>query len=197
MLAEGVFTTSLVQYSIFIEIFTKYGILRRKRGIKMKKFFRNIFKTENGKLDKVFITIFAMCVMVTLFVVTSISVDHNLGNSNEPTIKEGQTTIVMRHFYDIKVNDFIIFSKKDIEGGERINKRVVAVGGDHVVISDGKLYINDKLDTFTNMYYTQELDVVVPEGSYFVMGDNRAVSMDSRHFGCVNEDEILGKVIWY
>ena len=47
------------------------------------------------------------------------------------------------------------------------------------------------------MYYTKELDVVVPEDSYFVMGDNRAVSMDSRHFGCVAEDEILGKVIWY
>ena len=71
-------------------------------------------------------------------------------------------------------------------------KRVIGLPGDHVMIENGKVYVNDVLQEETYLqpgvitdngkgYCT---DVVVPENSVFVMGDNRSQSTDSRCFGC-------------
>lgn len=87
-------------------------------------------------------------------------------------------------------------------GKDSYIKRVIGLPGDHVQIIDGKVYINDEeldepyLDdsvttTTTNMAY---VDLVVPENSVFVMGDNREHSTDSRAFGCIPLEKIEGKV---
>lgn len=86
-------------------------------------------------------------------------------------------------------------------------KRVIGVPGDHVVIKDNKVYINDK--EFDEPYLQPGVvtdngrgictDIVVPENSVFVMGDNRTQSTDSRCFGCVPLEKIESKVwirIW-
>lgn len=86
-------------------------------------------------------------------------------------------------------------------------KRVIGLPGEHILIKDGKVYINDEL---LEESYLQDgvvtdngkgncIDLVVPENSVFVMGDNRAQSTDSRCFGCVPLEKIEGKVwirIW-
>lgn len=82
-------------------------------------------------------------------------------------------------------------------------KRVIGVAGDHIVISDdGSVYLNnEKLDepylreekTIKGGEYT---DLIVPEGSVFVMGDNRSDSRDSRYFGCVPISKVNGYVIF-
>lgn len=86
-------------------------------------------------------------------------------------------------------------------------KRVIGVPGDHVVIQDGKVYIND---TQLEESYLQPgvvtdngkgycTDLIVPENSVFVMGDNRTQSTDSRCFGCIPLEKIESKVwirIW-
>ena len=82
-------------------------------------------------------------------------------------------------------------------------KRVIALPGEHIQIEDGKVYINgeelqeDYLPdgTQTNAESGQFIDLVVPEGTVFVMGDNRAVSGDSRVFGCIPYNKIEGKVV--
>ena len=88
-------------------------------------------------------------------------------------------------------------------------KRVIALPGEHVQIKDGKVYINgeelveDYLPEGTitdsmakdGMSGGQFLDLVVPEGTVFVMGDNRANSGDSRRFGCIPYEKIEGKVV--
>lgn len=81
-------------------------------------------------------------------------------------------------------------------------KRVIGVAGDHVVISDdGSVYVNDqKLEesylregnTPKDGEYT---DLIVPEGTVFVMGDNREDSKDSRYFGCVPISKVNGYVL--
>lgn len=85
-------------------------------------------------------------------------------------------------------------------------KRVIGLPGDHVKIEDGKVYINgEKLDEpylaegiqtgkLTTMY-TPYLDVVVPEGHLFLMGDNRPNSTDSRCFGCIPYEKIESRVL--
>ena len=86
-------------------------------------------------------------------------------------------------------------------------KRVIGLPGDHVVIADGKVYINDELQDESYLQpgvVTDEgkgycVDVVVPENSVFVMGDNRTQSTDSRCFGCIPLERIESKVwirIW-
>ena len=79
-------------------------------------------------------------------------------------------------------------------------KRVIGVSGDHIVIQDGKVYLNgEELDepyvaqgakTKSNVY----TDIIVPEGYVFAMGDNREHSTDSRVFGCIPIEKIESKV---
>jgi signal peptidase I len=81
-------------------------------------------------------------------------------------------------------------------------KRVIGIAGDHIVVNeDGKVYRNDEMisepylkdgTTSKNGAY---INVIVPDGTIFAMGDNRLQSMDSRSFGCIPISEIDGYVI--
>jgi len=82
-------------------------------------------------------------------------------------------------------------------------KRVIATAGDHIKIEEGNVYINGELyeepylptetkTTAGNGFFT---DLIVPEGTVFVMGDNRENSTDSRSFGCIPLDKIESKVL--
>ena len=82
-------------------------------------------------------------------------------------------------------------------------KRVIALPGEHVQIKDGKVYIKGEeleeeylaSDVITEPEEGQFIDIVVPEGTVFVMGDNRGHSADSRRFGCIPYEKIEGKVV--
>ena len=96
--------------------------------------------------------------------------------------------------------DIVVFDSGDAER-ERYIKRVVAVAGDHVEIHDGKVIVNNSIQnqSFTNDGYTDGfVNLVVPEDSCFVLGDNRSVSIDSRSddIGCVSYDKLIGKVMF-
>lgn len=81
-------------------------------------------------------------------------------------------------------------------------KRVIGLPGEHVEIKDGKVYING--EELEENYLSENVvtestdgaftDLVVPEGTVFVMGDNRGASSDSRRFGCIPYDKIESKV---
>lgn len=86
-------------------------------------------------------------------------------------------------------------------------KRVIGLPGDHIEIKDGKVYLNG--EEFYEGYLEDGVettslegvftDIVVPEGTVFVMGDNREHSADSRRFGCIPMDKLEGTVsirIW-
>ena len=88
-------------------------------------------------------------------------------------------------------------TNKDI----RLVKRIIGIPGDEVNIKDGYVYINDKKSiepyvkgqTFSE---TLELPIIIPKNQLFVLGDNRAVSKDSRYFGLINYNQLEGKVIF-
>lgn len=87
-------------------------------------------------------------------------------------------------------------------------KRIVGEPGDHLRISDGKAYINDKKMVLSNAageitYFAPQgpmssgpsIDVTVPAGNYYVIGDNSTNSFDSRHWGFLPAQNIKGRIV--
>lgn len=120
------------------------------------------------------------------------------GASMAPTLNEGEI-VILRQTKDIETGDLVGF----YYGGKILLKRAIGSAGDYIDIDEeGNVYVNNAM---INEPYLEEkklgrceLDFPyqVPEGMIFVLGDNRAVSIDSRikAIGCVEEGQIVGKV---
>lgn len=130
------------------------------------------------------------------------------GESMEPTFQD-QDRLIISKIAEIDRFDMIVFDAPDSD--EHYVKRVIGLPGDSVEMKDDILYINGKamnepyleenketalLDKLTGDFTLEEItgEVKVPERTFFVMGDNRLYSKDSRYFGFISEESILGEV---
>ncbi|MHC4571592.1 MAG: signal peptidase I [Planctomycetota bacterium] len=142
------------------------------------------------------------------------------GSSMEPTIKENDAILISRLTYiwnSPQVGHIV--ATKELESGDFACKRVVAVGGETVQVKNGNVYVNGRERTFN---VSQSLDegrkqmgaasniggmdssylrfgvdqpYRVPVGYYFLLGDNIQFSADSRYYGAVKKDDIIGRVV--
>ncbi len=132
------------------------------------------------------------------FVSARIRVD---GSSMEPAFHDGDYVVVNRLAYRlgaIQRGDVIVFPPPQNKEVDYI-KRVIGLPGDHVSILDGTVYLNNH--AISEPYLVEKpmgnyAERVVPEGSVFVMGDNRNHSEDSRVWGFLSIDTIIGKAIF-
>ncbi|WP_453990557.1 signal peptidase I [Bacillus nitroreducens] len=133
------------------------------------------------------------------------------GESMMPTLEDGNLLMVNK--IGIKLGeldrfDIVVFHKNKEED---FVKRVIGLPGDHIEYQDDVLYVNGKavsepfLDSFKKELFIGQLtgdftleevtgESTVPEDQLFVIGDNRLDSWDSRHFGFVKMDQVVGKV---
>lgn len=121
------------------------------------------------------------------------------GSSMEPNFHTGQMLIVSRLSYKLSTpqrGDVIVFQYPDNPVDDYI-KRVIGIPGDTVEIQDGHVIVNGQVIAepylSTDVTETQRGKWVVPSDSYFVMGDNRPHSSDSRSWGMLSREFIIGK----
>ena len=146
-------------------------------------------------------TLASAAVYATLIVTFGFQVARVEGQSMAPTLEDQDRLIVNKLAYRLdkpQIGDIVmLYYPRNPE--KSFVKRVIAEEGDQVRIVDGKVYRNDVLvdDSFVPAEYRSHDDFgpqVIPEGYYFVMGDHRNNSSDSRHWGNVPEKYIIGKV---
>jgi signal peptidase I len=148
-----------------------------------------------------FKTLASAAVYATLIVTFGFQVARVEGMSMAPTLQDQDRLIVNKLAYrlgDPKVGD-IVMLYYPLKPEKSFVKRVIAEEGDNVRIVDGRVYRNDVPldDSFVPSEYRSHDDwgpQVIPEGYYFVMGDHRNNSSDSRHWGFVPKKYIIGKV---
>ena len=121
------------------------------------------------------------------------------GTSMNPTLTDGEVVVALKGG-KLERGDVIAFYYNN----KILVKRVIGTAGDKVnITADGTVYVNDELQI--EPYISEKSDgdpdinlpYQVPEGKYFVIGDNRPASADSRHstIGCVAEDDIVGRLV--
>jgi signal peptidase I len=155
-------------------------------------------------LDILEVVVFAIGIF--FFVYLLIMRPHKIkGQSMQPNFPDAEFLLTEKVTYYLKKpvrGDVVVFTPPVSETDEYI-KRVIGVPGDSVMISSGRVYINGKLleepylestvYTFDEGFLGEGVPFTVPEGKYFVMGDNREHSSDSRAFGPVAFNKISGR----
>ncbi len=171
--------------------------------------------TLSNILDYVEIFVIAICAVIVLFsgIIRICTVD---GHSMNNTLQNGETLVVSDTFYTPERGDIVVFHQTDnsfiADSNKPLVKRVIGIGGDTVRIdfTTWTVTVTDKNgDTFTlkedymfldperSDYFSGIKEYTVPEGSLFVLGDNRRNSLDSRfsNIGFVDARRVLGKVV--
>lgn len=154
-----------------------------------------------------FITILAIVIAAALVFAFGMQV-RVIGDSMQPTLYNGQSVLIDRALSKIispKTGDIIVFLPNGNVNSHFYVKRIVATPGDKVQIIDGSLYVNDEIRMEDSDLYDKMEDagiaanpIKLQSGEYFVLGDNRNSSEDSRsaNIGIVKSGMIVGKA-WF
>lgn len=169
-----------------------------EQEIKRRKYQKRYFQVLRNTIYTL-ITVAAAAVLVAVLLLPVLQI---YGSSMTPTLSEGQIVVSLKGS-DFRQGDVIAFYYNN----KILVKRLIAGPGSWINIDeDGNVYVDDKL---LDEPYLQEkakafgdcnikLPYQVPDGRYFVMGDHRSTSIDSRNtaVGCVAEEQIVGRIVF-
>jgi signal peptidase I len=142
----------------------------------------------------------AISAFIIIFLYQPVKVE---GTSMMPGLEDQERIFVNKFVYrwePIQRGDIVVF-RYPRDTSKSYIKRVIGVAGDHIRIENGQVYVNgDALDEdYVPADYADARsysEIVVPRNSFFVLGDHRTMSNDSRDFGPVNERYIYGKAVF-
>jgi len=148
---------------------------------------------DNYKEVVGFVAIVFFVIFLRLFLVTPAVIN---GESMQPNLEDGEIVLLFKLNQEIERFDIIVHQEKN----SRLVKRVIGLPGEHVAYIDNKLYIDGEqvaepfLPSQTEDFKLEELYYdIIPEDYYFVLGDNRNFSRDSRTIGLIHHDNVMGK----
>jgi signal peptidase I len=155
-------------------------------------------------LDILEVVVFSVAIF--LFVYLLVMQPHKIkGASMEPNFPDGEYLLTDKFTYrfgEPKRGDVVVF----IAPGQNVEeyiKRIIGLPGDKVSIKENKVYVNgvqleenylsNSLKTGGGSFLKEGQEVAIPQDNYFVLGDNRPFSSDSRSWGTITKQEITGK----
>lgn len=171
---------------------TKAQVIAEREKLKLRKEYK---KALRGTIYILLVVAALAVLAVTLFLpVLEIS-----GTSMEPTLEDGDIIVLVKSG-QYERGDLCGFAYEN----KYLIKRIIGVPGDYIDIDEaGTVYVNGK--ALDEPYVTQkslgysdvEFPLQVPDNRYFIMGDHRSTSVDSRSLaiGCVDKDQIIGTVL--
>lgn len=190
--------------------FTEIESPEKTKKIKRESGFKNKQQKPIWReyLEVIGISLVA-AILLRIFIVSAYRVD---SASMEDTLFEGDYIFINKLAYtfsDPKPGDIVVF-KYPLNPTKDYIKRIIAVPGQTVEVVDKVVYIDNELaDIYPNVKNTDPkvmayqlstrdnlAPTVVPQGKYFVMGDNRDISQDSRFWGMLPEDHLKGKALF-
>lgn len=147
--------------------------------------------------------VFAIFLIVYIFLFRPFQVN---GNSMYPNFFHKQyilTNIIVLQLKKPILGDVVIFRAPTDPEKDYI-KRVIGIPGDNILLKDGEVYLNGRLldekeyldpsiKTYGGTFLSEQQATTIPKESYFVMGDNRLESSDSREWGFINLKSIIGQ----
>ncbi len=142
----------------------------------------------------------AISAFIIIFLYQPVKVE---GTSMMPSLEDQERIFVNKFVYrlePIERGDIVVF-RYPRDPSKSYIKRVIGMAGDHIRIDGGQVYVNGKAldEPYVPAEYADTRsypDTIVPPDSYFVLGDHRSMSNDSRDFGSVNQSYIYGKAVF-
>jgi signal peptidase I len=145
-----------------------------------------------------------LCILISFFIIVFVYQPVKVeGGSMEPGLEDQERIVINKLVYrleSIERGDIVVF-RYPRDPRKSFIKRVIAIPGDRVRISYGHVFVNDQPvpEPYVPSDYLDArsyAEMVVPRDSYFVLGDHRSMSNDSREFGTVQRSYIYGKAVF-
>lgn len=192
-----------------INLFEKYLSTRKraemkKNDQKIKELKKDTKKRKKSMIRELLETVISAGVIAFIIITFIGQVTVVRGASMEPTLHNNERLIANKisyRFESPKRSEIIIF-KPPLEIKRNYIKRIIGLPGDKIEIIKGEIYLNDNKLEDNYVKYKSYEDIpalVVPDDSFFVLGDNRSNSSDSRYWGFVPRKNVVGKawvVFW-
>ena len=153
------------------------------------------------EFTKDFIKIAVLVIIVFAIYMWVIGMQQVVGSSMNNTLNNGDMVLLYKAGYKIgNIERFDVVSFYYDETKYLI-KRIIGLPGEHIAYKDNQLYVNGEYVEEHRDFITDDFDLkelgydVIPEDMYFVLGDNRENSLDSREIGLVKKEDIIGEAI--